>query len=72
MAGPASSAPAILSVEASLDVSIILPTYNERDNIVPLIAAIQEVLDGARISHEVIVVDDESPDGTAQAVRERF
>ena len=55
-----------------MDVSVILPTYDERENIVPLIESIQSHLATARISYEVIVVDDSSPDGTAQAVRDRF
>lgn len=55
-----------------MDVSVILPTYTERNNIVPLIEAIQHELNGAGITHEVIVVDDNSPDGTAQVVRDRF
>ncbi len=42
-------------------VSIILPTYNERENIIELIRAIQTNLGG---SVEIIVVDDDSPDGT--------
>lgn len=55
-----------------MDVSVILPTYNERGNIVPLVTAVHEELGEAGISHEVVVVDDDSPDGTAQAVRESF
>jgi dolichol-phosphate mannosyltransferase len=55
-----------------MDVSVILPTYNESKNIVPLIEAIQQKLGQADISHEVLVVDDNSPDGTANVVRERF
>lgn len=55
-----------------MNVSVVLPTYNEVGNIVPLIEAIQSVLNGALMSHEIIVVDDNSPDGTAQAVRDRF
>ena len=51
---------------------MILPTYDERDNIVPLIQAIQRELGDAGISYEVLVVDDNSPDGTAQAVRDHF
>src|SRR5262245_4632182 len=47
------------------DLSVILPTFNERDNIVPLIRAIQSAL--GSITHEVLVVDDRSPDGTAAA-----
>ena len=53
-----------------MDVSVVLPTYNECGNIVPLIEAIQHELGEAGISYEVIVVDDDSPDGTAQAVQE--
>jgi dolichol-phosphate mannosyltransferase len=55
-----------------MDVSVILPTYNERDNIVPLIEAIQHELGRSGISYQIIVVDDNSPDGTAQQVRQRF
>lgn len=46
--------------------SIILPTYNEKTNAVLLVQGIHEAL-GDR-PHEVIVVDDDSPDGTHQAV----
>ena len=55
-----------------MNVSVILPTYNERGNIVPLIQAIQQNLGDAGIAHNVIVVDDNSPDGTAQAIRDAF
>jgi dolichol-phosphate mannosyltransferase len=47
-------------------VSVILPTYNERENIAPLIGKLQESM---RWSYEVLVVDDSSPDGTAEEVR---
>jgi dolichol-phosphate mannosyltransferase len=46
-------------------VCTVLPTYNERDNIAPLITGI---LASAVTSHLVLVVDDDSPDGTAQVV----
>lgn len=46
---------------------IVIPTYNERENIVGLLSALF-ALDIPEL--EVIVVDDNSPDGTAQAVRE--
>jgi dolichol-phosphate mannosyltransferase len=51
-----------------LHVSVVLPTFNERDNIGPLIHALLDCLDGA--AAEVIVVDDDSPDGTWQVVAE--
>lgn len=50
---------------------VILPTYNEAENVRVLIPAIFARTEGLK-SHElhVVVVDDESPDGTAAAVRE--
>ena len=51
-------------------VSVILPTYNERENIVPLIRRLKGVLAGT--PKEIIVVDDNSPDGTARQVRDAF
>ena len=52
--------------------SIILPTYNERENIIELIDALHVILEPAAFAYELVVVDDESPDGTAEAVREKF
>jgi dolichol-phosphate mannosyltransferase len=46
-------------------ISIILPTYNEIDNIRIIIPKIAEVLDREGLKWEIIVVDDNSPDGTA-------
>ena len=46
-------------------VSIILPTYDEAENIGKIIPALSEVLQGDDIEGEIIVVDDNSPDGTA-------
>jgi len=47
--------------------SIVLPTYNEADNIRPLCARLERAL--AALSHEIIFVD-ESTDGTAQQIAE--
>ena len=52
--------------------SIILPTYNEKDNIVELIQAIFNTLKPDSLDFEIVVVDDNSPDGTAAAVRQNF
>jgi dolichol-phosphate mannosyltransferase len=52
--------------------SIVLPTYNERDNIVELIQAILATLLPENLEYEIVVVDDNSPDGTSEAVRENF
>ena len=46
-----------------LRATICLPTYNERDNLEPMLRALAEVLrDGDR----VLVIDDRSPDGTGE------
>jgi dolichol-phosphate mannosyltransferase len=47
--------------------SIIVPTYNEKDNITPLITRISEALAGQ--DFEIIIVDDDSKDGTIDIVR---
>jgi dolichol-phosphate mannosyltransferase len=54
-----------------MNVSIILPTYNESKNIVSLIDEIVKVLD-RKDQFEVLVVDDNSPDDTFKIVEERF
>jgi dolichol-phosphate mannosyltransferase len=51
-----------------MKVSVILPTYNEAGNIVPLVEAISAHMP-AGLDYEIIVVDDNSPDGTFEAVR---
>ena len=55
--------------EGSEKVSIVVPTYNERDNVRPLCDGIRTALASAW-DYEVIIVDDNSPDGTADTVRE--
>ena len=47
--------------------SVIVPCFNERPNVAPMIAKLDIALAG--IAWEVIYVDDNSPDGTAQDVR---
>lgn len=51
-----------------LDLAIILPTLNERGNLAPLVARIDAAL-GEAIAWEVIIVDDDSRDGTADEAR---
>lgn len=43
---------------------VILPTYNEAENIERLVAAVLVALEGAPVDAHVLVVDDDSPDGT--------
>src|ERR1700720_3564389 len=54
----------------AMKVVIILPTYNERGNIAALLTSLQAEF--RRLPHEmhILVVDDNSPDGTATLVRQ--
>jgi len=47
-------------------VSIILPTYNEADNMKLIIPKISEVMNRRNLPFEIVIVDDDSPDGTAE------
>ena len=48
-------------------ITVVVPCYNERPNVSPLIARLDAALVG--IAWEVVFVDDNSPDGTAAEVR---
>ncbi len=50
--------------------SLVLPTFNERRNIGPLIGRIEMVLNQEPIDFEIIVVDDDSPDETWRLAQE--
>lgn len=47
--------------------SVVVPTYNEKANIAPMVASLDRAL--GSLDWEVIFVDDGSPDGTAEEVR---
>jgi dolichol-phosphate mannosyltransferase len=51
----------------SHELSVVVPCYNERPNVAPMIARLEAALAGT--AWEVIYVDDNSPDGTTQEVR---
>jgi len=55
--------------------SVILPTYNERDNLPIIYYLIDKVFEEAKLSYEVVIVDDSSPDNTlevAQAIKDSY
>ena len=64
----ADSAPPAVGVQPAPELSIIIPTYNERGNIPIVVDRLRASLAG--IAWELIVVDDDSPDGTAALVKE--
>jgi dolichol-phosphate mannosyltransferase len=55
-----------------MKLSVILPTFNEKDSIILLIAEILSILDREKIDHEIVIVDDNSPDGTYQEIVTTF
>ena len=54
---------------AALNLSIVVPVYNEEENLPPLWSEIREVLDPTGLGYEVIFVDDGSRDRSAEIVR---
>ena len=54
-------------VAPTATLSVVIPSYNERPNVAPMIARLAQALQG--IAWEVIYVDDDSPDGTTAEVR---
>jgi dolichol-phosphate mannosyltransferase len=55
------------AIARAAELSIVLPTFNEAENVPILVGLLHETLRG--IDWEVIVVDDNSPDGTTEAAR---
>jgi glycosyltransferase involved in cell wall biosynthesis len=54
----------------SVDLSVVVPLYNEEENVQSLMLELLEVLDGLPMSSEVILVDDGSADQTAVLARQ--
>jgi polyisoprenyl-phosphate glycosyltransferase len=60
-----------VSADASdLDVSIILPVYNESGHLEEEINRVRAAMDSSEYSYEIIVVDDGSTDGSSEKLRE--
>jgi dolichol-phosphate mannosyltransferase len=47
-------------------VVVCLPTYNERDNLGPMVRALDDVVRRHELDARVLVIDDSSPDGTGE------
>ncbi len=71
---PVTRSEAILEEEKSapLDLSIVVPLLNEKENLPHLLSAIQEALNKARASYEIVFVDDGSSDGSFDVLKELF
>lgn len=53
-----------------MKLSVIVPTYNEAENIRELIYAIGDVCKRNKLSYNIVIVDDNSPDFTSKIVKE--
>ena len=52
------------------DLTIVVPTYNERDRLAELVDAVFAAAEGAALALELVIVDDNSPDGTGVLAEE--
>ena len=55
-----------MSSSRPADLSLVIPTYNERDRLTELVDALYRSTREAGVALEVVIVDDNSPDGTGQ------
>jgi glycosyltransferase involved in cell wall biosynthesis len=55
-----------------MELSVVIPVYNEEENVEPLIRELQGVLGPLGKSYEIVTVDDGSRDGTFPALRRLF
>ena len=54
---------------APLDLSVVIPVYNERDNLVPLMQEVGASLGATQRTYEILIVDDGSTDGSDVVLR---
>jgi glycosyltransferase involved in cell wall biosynthesis len=54
----------------AIDLSIIAPVYNERENLDPFVRELWELFEEGSLAYEVILVDDGSDDGSPEAIAE--
>jgi len=52
------------------DISIVVPVFNEKENIYPLYTKLRQVLESLKKSYEIILIDDGSTDGTGNILRQ--
>jgi glycosyltransferase involved in cell wall biosynthesis len=53
-----------------IEISVVMPVYNEEENLPILVSKLLEVLRGLHKTYEVILVDDGSSDGSGRVLRE--
>ncbi|HKT04194.1 MAG TPA: glycosyltransferase family 2 protein [Rugosimonospora sp.] len=56
--------------EGAVDVTVVLPCYNEQDHVLLELERITKAMDASPYSYELLVIDDKSSDGTLAVLRE--
>jgi glycosyltransferase involved in cell wall biosynthesis len=56
----------------SLDVTVVLPCYNEQDHVSDELERIAKALDASDFSYELLIIDDKSTDNTLAVLREEL
>ena len=67
IAGASRQTPAPATGAGPFELTVVVPTFNERANVAKLVGKLQDCLQG--VAWQAIFVDDDSPDGTAAAVK---
>ena len=57
--------------EADLDVTVLLPAYNEEEALPSVIDDVNKVMKGTKYRYEILVVDDASTDQTPKIAQEK-
>ena len=67
---PSISSPTSKAAEIGLELSIVIPVFNERDNLRPLYERLKEALKPWNTNSEILFIDDGSIDGSTQELRD--
>lgn len=59
-----------MSTQAAIELSVIAPAHNERDNLPALVAEIVAAIEPLGLAHEIIIIDDGSTDDTQAVLAE--
>lgn len=65
-----SSLPSLDLTQGRMDISVVIPVFNERDNLKPVYSKLKKVLDSMGLTYEILFIDDGSLDGSTAILQE--